>query len=309
MTSPVASTRHGGVQIDLVQGRAWKNGLELYLRRKPFAILEYLVRNPQRIVSQAEIVEAVWGDVPTSGSLLRTHMRDLRRVLGDDVVETVVGRGYRLLLETEAVSVDPHLRVLVLAASVGEDSPNRRLAGVTAPIAERAGASVDLAKLGDFQVPPYDVEGAAHRNADIPPGASALGMRLSESDAFILVAPETNGSMSGGIKNLIDWTSCIRPQPFAGLHGLLLSASTDAGGGQRGLWALRVPLECLGVRVFPETFSIAEAHGAFAGEDLVDPRVRARLELIVRAFLALVEAAKEYPRLKRALAEHKMRAP
>ena len=51
-----------------------------------------------------------------------------------------------------------------------------------------------------------------------------------------------NGSMPGMFKNLIDWTSRFRPQPFDGKHGLLLSASPSMGGGNRGLWVLRMPL-------------------------------------------------------------------
>src|SRR5205807_813524 len=83
--------------------------------------------------------------------------------------------------------------------------------------------------------------------------------------AFIISSPEYNGSMSGALKNLIDWTSRFRPQPFDTRHGLLLAASPSLAGGNRGLWALRIPLEHLGARVFPDMFSLAMAHRAFAG--------------------------------------------
>jgi len=289
------------IRIDLAEERVWKDGVELHLRRKPFAILKYLARRPQQIVTQAEIVEAVWGDVSTSQSLLRTHMRDLRQVLGEELVETVVGRGYRFLLEASWDSVaTPGLRVLVLAASFRSDSPNRKLAEVAARIAKQVGASVELVTLGEFDVPPHDGESEDGRG--IPDGAEAFGKRLSASDALVVISPECNASMPGALKNLIDWTSRIRPQPFDGRHALLLSASGGAGGGHRGLWALRVPLEHLDVRVFPETFSLAEAARAFVDDNLADATLTARLEKTIRGFLALAEAAKEYPRLKRAAA-------
>ena len=41
------------------------------------------------------------------------------------------------------------------------------------------------------------------------------------------------------------------------------------GGGNRGLWALRIPLEHLGARVFPDMFSLAQAHQAFDGDDRI----------------------------------------
>ena len=50
--------------------------------------------------------------------------------------------------------------------------------------------------------------------------------------------PSTTPRCRASLKNLIDWTSRFRPQPFDGRHGLLLSASPSLAGGNRGLWAL-----------------------------------------------------------------------
>jgi predicted ATPase/DNA-binding winged helix-turn-helix (wHTH) protein len=93
-------------RLDLDDERLWKEGGEVHLRRKPFAILRYLVQHPQRLVTQQEVVEAVWGNIAMSESLLRTHVSELRRVLGDGAIETVVGRGYRLLLEVKHLALD-----------------------------------------------------------------------------------------------------------------------------------------------------------------------------------------------------------
>src|SRR3954451_7468130 len=153
----------------------------------------------------------------------------------------------------------------------------------------------------DFDVPLFDGDLEASRG--IPAGAEELRRRLVESDAFIISSPEYNASMPGTIKNLIDWTSRFRPQPFDSRHGLLLSASPSLGGGNRGLWALRVPLEHLGARIFPDMFSLAMAHKAFAGDDIADEALRGRFEKNVQAFLSLAEAAKHYPCMKRAWVE------
>jgi DNA-binding winged helix-turn-helix (wHTH) protein len=85
-------------RLDLFEERLWKGEREVQLRRKPFAILRYLAQRPRRLVTYPEIVEAVWGGATAmSESLLRTHMHDLRRALGEVVIETVVGRGYRFM--------------------------------------------------------------------------------------------------------------------------------------------------------------------------------------------------------------------
>jgi chromate reductase len=195
----------------------------------------------------------------------------------------------------------PTLKVLVFAASLRAGSLNRTLAALAARVATENGATVDLASMRDFDVPSYD--GDADLPQEIPAGAKELQRRLSDSDAFIISSPEYNASMPGILKNLIDWTSRFRPQPFDGRHGLLLSASPSLGGGNRGLWALRVPLEHLGSRIFPNMFSLSMAHTAFAGDDLADPALRARFDKNLQAFLSLAEAARHYPCVKRAWVE------
>lgn len=196
---------------------------------------------------------------------------------------------------------EPKLKVLVFGASLREGSLNRKLAALAARIAEQSGALVDHASLREFDVPSYDADVESAQG--IPKGAVEFRRRLVESDAFIVSSPEYNGSMPGVFKNLIDWTSRFRPQPFDGRHGLLLSASPSMVGGNRGLWALRVPLEHLGARIYPDMFSLAQAHRALAEGDIVDPVLRARFEKNVQTFLSLAEAAKHYPCIKRAWVE------
>jgi len=195
----------------------------------------------------------------------------------------------------------PELKVLVFGASLREDSLNRTLAALAARVAEQSGATVDQAFMRDFDVPSYD--GDAESAHDIPKGAQELRRRLLENDAFIISSPEYNASMPGQLKNLIDWTSRFRPQPFDGKNGLLLSASPSMVGGNRGLWSLRIPLEHLGARVYPDMFSLAQAHKALVEGDIPDATLRSRFEKNIQAFLSLAEAAKHYPCMKRAWVE------
>jgi DNA-binding winged helix-turn-helix (wHTH) protein len=90
-------------RLDVAEERLWKDGRELRLRPKPFAILRYLTQHLRRLVTQSEIVDAVWGGIAMSESLVRTHVRALRNVLGEDVIETVVCRGYRFLADVSKV--------------------------------------------------------------------------------------------------------------------------------------------------------------------------------------------------------------
>jgi chromate reductase len=189
------------------------------------------------------------------------------------------------------------VRFLVFSASLRAGSLNSRLAQLAAAEIAANGGEVDLAAMGDFDAPSYDAD--VQEVEGFPAGAEELRDRVMASDAFVIASPEYNFSMPGSLKNSIDWVSRFSPQPFNERHGLLMSASPSMAGGNRGLWALRVPLEHLGARVYPDMFSLAQAHRALDEDgQLVDGRLRERFEQTIVAFMDLVEASKHYPCVK-----------
>src|SRR4051812_44141651 len=86
-------------RLDLEDERLWKGSKLLALRRKPFAILRYLVGHPRRLVTHDELLQHVWAGAVVSESAMRTHLHELRQVLGEGLIETVIGRGYRFVAE------------------------------------------------------------------------------------------------------------------------------------------------------------------------------------------------------------------
>lgn len=189
------------------------------------------------------------------------------------------------------------VRVLVFAASLREHSLNDRLATLAARAIEKLGGSVDRASMRDFDCASYD--GDEERDGPMPDGAQRLREKLLASDAFVLASPEYNASMPGVIKNTIDWASRFRPQPFTRRQGLLMSASPSMSGGNRGLWSLRIPLEHLGARIYPDMFSLAQAHEAFGDDGTIrNAELQQRFESTISCWLQLVEAAKHYPAMK-----------
>src|SRR6476661_3260660 len=146
--------------------------------------------------------------------------------------------------------IDPSVRFLVFSASLRKDSFNSVLADLAANIIKENQGVVDLADMKDFDCPSYN--GDVEITEGIPSGAVEFRKRLLANDAFLISSPEYNASMPGVLKNLIDWASRFRPQPFNERHALIISASPSMAGGNRGLWSLRIPLEHLGTRVFPD---------------------------------------------------------
>ena len=194
------------------------------------------------------------------------------------------------------------VRFLFFAASLKKDSLNLRLATLAARLIKKNGGKVDFANMSEFDCPSYNQD--IETKDGIPEGADHLRKRLLDNDAFIIASPEYNASMPGVLKNVIDWVSRFRPQPFNERHALLMSASPSMAGGNRGLWSLRIPLEHLGARVFPDMFSLATAHQAFTQEGtLSNTTLQTRFEGNLVAFMNLVEAAKHYPCIKKAWVE------
>ena len=195
------------------------------------------------------------------------------------------------------------VKFLIFSASLRDWSLNDRLAALAAAVVAEKGGTVDRAAMADFDGPSYD--GDAEKEEGLPEGPQRLRERLVAADAFIIASPEYNASMPGVLKNAIDWVSRYRPQPFNGRQGFLMSASPSMAGGNRGLWSLRIPLEHLGARIYPDMFSLAQAHRAFDADGrIADATLQQRFEATVECFMDLVEAAKHYRPLKKLWVEY-----
>lgn len=194
------------------------------------------------------------------------------------------------------------LKILVFSASLRKESLNTHLARLAAGVIEKNNGVADVAGMSEFDSPSFDQDLEADNFR--PEGAEEFRKRLLANDAFIITSPEYNGSMPGLLKNAIDWVSRYRPQPFNEHYAMLMSASPSMVGGNRALWSLRMPLEHLGTNVYPNMFSLAIAHKAFDSEGkIADEKLAGRFEDNIVSFMALVEAAKHYPCMKKAWVE------
>ncbi|QJU57808.1 response regulator transcription factor [Sphingomonas sp. AP4-R1] len=92
----------GGIRIDLVDRVVVRDGAEVHLTRKEFAVLEQLARAPGRIVTHRQMLEAGWPDAYDRRiEYLRIVVRNLRQKLEVDpmrpaLITNELGVGYRL---------------------------------------------------------------------------------------------------------------------------------------------------------------------------------------------------------------------
>jgi DNA-binding response OmpR family regulator len=87
----------GGITLDVRSRRVTLGDDRVELSAREFAILEALMRHAGQILSSRQLFSLAWGPSfdPTS-NVVEVSISQLRRKLGDDVVETVRGAGYRL---------------------------------------------------------------------------------------------------------------------------------------------------------------------------------------------------------------------
>jgi len=92
----------GRYVLDLHRGCLLLDGREVTLRPKTFAVLQYLVTHPGRLIGKEELLEAVWPNLVVTDDTLVQSIGELRRALGDSgarLITTVPRRGYRFEAE------------------------------------------------------------------------------------------------------------------------------------------------------------------------------------------------------------------
>jgi DNA-binding response OmpR family regulator len=91
----------GDVVLDTARHLAWRGDRELTLTNKEFSLLRYLMTRPGHVISAEELLEHVWDEnADPFTQTVRVTVGTLRRKLTlddeDPLLETVIGRGYRL---------------------------------------------------------------------------------------------------------------------------------------------------------------------------------------------------------------------
>jgi chromate reductase len=159
------------------------------------------------------------------------------------------------------------VKLLAFAGSTRTGSLNQALLDLAVVEARGRGAEVTAIRLKDFALPIYD--GDLEQSA-FPAMARELKALFQLHDGFLIASPEYNGSVSGVLKNAIDWVS--RPTDGEALTALsgfrgkvagLMAASISPFGGLRGITHMRQILGTIQTLVATEQVLVPFAHGAF----------------------------------------------
>jgi chromate reductase len=147
---------------------------------------------------------------------------------------------------------DNQLNVIVICGSLRKASYNAALAR-TLPALAPPGMAVKAAP-GWEKMAVYNHD--LHADGKFPAEVTAWGDAIRSADGVIIVSPEYNWSIPGGLKNAIDWVSRFKEVPFKEKPVVLQSCAGGALGGARMQYHLRQSLTSIDALIFgkPEIF-------------------------------------------------------
>ena len=170
-------------------------------------------------------------------------------------------------------------KILAFAGSLREHSYSKRVVKTAMKGAENAGAEVTYIDLRDYPMPIYNADD--HEKDGFHVNAAKLQKLLSEHDGLLICSPEYNGSLSGALKNAIDWTSRQSDEfkmveVFKGKFAAIMTESPGVFGGLRCLGHLRTVLSIMFVNVLPSEIAVGKVHTMFDGDgdEMTDEKMK-----------------------------------
>jgi chromate reductase len=186
-------------------------------------------------------------------------------------------------------------KILAFAGSTRKDSVNKRLAKIALLAAENAGAETTFIDLHDYNMPLYSEDLVAEHG--MPDGVIAFKEMLKNHNGFLITSPEYNGSLTGTLKNAIDWATIKaegedRMACWNGKIAGLLAASPGGLGGIRGLHHLRTILAGIGTFVLPNHLAVGNCASNLQNDhQITDEKLQQQVEKLsaemVRVILGL----------------------
>ena len=185
--------------------------------------------------------------------------------------------------------MDAQINVLGIAGSLRKGSLNRallRAAGRLSPghLTIRVFDGLDAVPLFN-----EDIEGPPEK---VPAGVKAMHEAVANCDGILFATPEYNQSMSGVLKNAIDWISRAVPNCLGGKPVAIMGATAGMWGTRLAQAALRQTLHACGTLVMPTpAIYIAGAANILAPDGVVeDAQVRADLANFLESYCRWIQS-------------------
>lgn len=187
-----------------------------------------------------------------------------------------------------AINLHADINVLAFSGSMRKDSVNKKLAQEAAHWARLKGANVNYIDFKDYVFPFYD--GDLEASEGMPLKVKLFRQLMIRSQVIFIASPNYNSSLSGMLKNVLDWASRNErgedsKEAFKGKIFVIMSSSQGSSGGVKGLNHLRSIIEKSGGTVFVQQFVVPFGDQAYDKEGhLKDAKLTELQELITSVF-------------------------
>jgi chromate reductase len=185
------------------------------------------------------------------------------------------------------------LAVVGICGSLRRGSYNLKLLKRALSIAGEEGAFVQSVDQKAMNLPLFNAD---LESADVPEPVQPLKSVIETCDVLLIASPEYNYSVSGVLKNAIDWISRIKPNPFAGKVAAIFGASPSPMGTVRGQLQLRQILMTVDAIVLPQPqffLSLADDNSFDKDGSLKNNVLDHQLRELVHATFAFAKKLKE----------------
>jgi chromate reductase len=180
--------------------------------------------------------------------------------------------------------IEPAFKICAISGSLRKGSFNTALLRAVQELAP-AGMAIEIAPIGD--VPLYNED--LRVDGSLPPAVERLREAIRAADAVLFATPEYNFSVSGVLKNTIDWISRPPNQPLDGKACAILGAASGVMGTSRAQAHLRqvlVNVNAFAVNV-PPVFIASSAQKFDSEGKLTDENVRNSIGPLLAALVEL----------------------
>ncbi len=174
------------------------------------------------------------------------------------------------------------MHLLGLSGSLRKDSFNTQLVHAAA-----TSAHPTTFTMGDLNLPLYSGDTEAN---GIPTSVQKLADQIAAADVIVIATPEYNKSLSGVLKNALDWVSRVDGNPWLDKPVGLMSATAGRTGGEMAIASLRLAMAAFNARLISApNVMVAGCHNEIKDNALINERYQKAMDGLMQNLSAIAD--------------------
>ncbi|WP_340673803.1 NAD(P)H-dependent oxidoreductase [Brevibacillus agri] len=175
------------------------------------------------------------------------------------------------------------MKIVGIAGSMNKSSTTKQAVAIVLDAAKAAGADIEMIHLADWKLPIYDDREDA---STYPEVVHRFVQKISEADGLVIGSPEYHGTMTGTLKNALDF---LEGRHLRDKQVALVGVAGGSMGATNTVNTLQLIMCNLHAWPLPASPSIPSAYNAFTPEGkLKDERLQARMETLGQQLVEFV---------------------